>query len=1038
MTQIAVIHLVRAVNGDLPLQRFIESYRQHPAGTPHDLVVIFKGYSDPIQLAAHKSLLQGIRHEAIEVPDDGFDIGSYQRAVQSLDHDLLCFLNSYSRILADDWLQKLTNPFGRGPVGLVGATGSWESMYSDVRYAAPPGWLRRIKWLVGLAVRRIQFPSFPNPHIRSNAFVIRREVFLKLNLPAIRSKENAWQIESGRNSITRQVLARGLDAVVVGMDNKVYAIPGWRESRTFRRDSQSNLLIADNQTDLFETQNGSALVNGSAKNRGLEDLAWTNPVLHRTRFLFSKWDLARIRLFGRAAAQIEVQPSSDLVPKEPSLDRSRSGPQAPIWRSLGPDVGMFLTIPLHISGWVKISFTLIESSSIPPVVYIEVIPTGEHYFAYRSGSSRTAGRFSAHVRLLDAHAALLRVRSDVGEFGLTEISCTRTGRWRIGISTMLRHPTLFRIGTGVVLRCAMAIARGDSEAAGGMFGTMKHDIGLLKNVAGPGDSYDAYISQYESKHVPALRQPGAGADEESGPLFSLLINLRDGQKPHAAATLDSIRGQNFGSWEALVVDCRTTDALFPRNDDPRIVMVKASGPDRCGANSNDMIARSRGRYIAWVDAGDRLSRSALLEVAQVLEHAPPTDVVYTDEDWITRGGARSAPFFKPDWSPEYAETVFYTGKLACYRRESILALGGVGEAYQEAAQYDLILKLSERNASILHIPRVLYHRFNAGAVPIDVETALPPDHLPNSQRFADALRDHLKRSGRLQHVMESSDNPQVRGTLRAAPRISIVIPTAGLVTQMGARRIDLLPNCIESLLGGTTRANLEIVIAHNGDLRPEVVSALSRRNAKLYKYTPAGRFNLAEKINFGVRHAEGKLVLILNDDIEMIEPGSIEEMAAWLDKPEVGAVGADLVYPDGSIQHAGVVFVDAVPYHVYRGRPAVPGYYGVLTAARNCSAVTGACIMVRRQQFLDVGGFDEEFPFDFNDVDFCLKLRSRGLRIVQTPKAKFVHFESRSRMPSGDVQERLHKLIRRWYEYIYIDPYYSRYFLIDPPYTMTT
>jgi hypothetical protein len=262
MTGICVAHLVREANGPAPFEAFLGSYRAHPAGVAHDLLVVFKGFGTEEVPEPYGRLLRGLDYDALFVPDEGFDVAPYFAAARARRQDYLCFLNSFSVILSDGWLAKMSAHARAGGVGVVGATGSCESHYTN--YA---GWRARdalrLAWRAGwgappraglreAARYRAQFPAFPNPHVRTNAFLIRRAVMLRLRAGALSEKRDAHRFESGRGGMTRQIAAMGLRPLVVGRDGRAYEQREWYESRTFRSGDQENLLIADNQTRYYE------------------------------------------------------------------------------------------------------------------------------------------------------------------------------------------------------------------------------------------------------------------------------------------------------------------------------------------------------------------------------------------------------------------------------------------------------------------------------------------------------------------------------------------------------------------------------------------------------------------------------------------------------------------------------------------------------------------------------------------------------------------------------------------------------------------
>jgi hypothetical protein len=272
MAEVCVVHLVRAQNGPDPLRRFLASYLAHPAGAEHDLAIVLKGFPGERPTSEILAALEPVPHRRLVVPDGGFDIGSYVAAARALPHRQVCFLNSFSRILADGWLRAMLRVLASPGVGLVGASGTWESPYTNLlRARATAGSsLRALARAVAAQRLRPSFGPFPNPHVRTNAFLIDREAFLRLAPARVRTKMDAYRFESGKQGFTRQVVAAGLRALVAGRDGRGYEPADWPRSATFRAGDQENLLVADNQTEAY-------LGASSSERAVMSELAWGSP-----------------------------------------------------------------------------------------------------------------------------------------------------------------------------------------------------------------------------------------------------------------------------------------------------------------------------------------------------------------------------------------------------------------------------------------------------------------------------------------------------------------------------------------------------------------------------------------------------------------------------------------------------------------------------------------------------------------------------------------------------------------------------------------
>lgn len=475
--------------------------------------------------------------------------------------------------------------------------------------------------------------------------------------------------------------------------------------------------------------------------------------------------------------------------------------------------------------------------------------------------------------------------------------------------------------------------------------------------------------------------------------FSLLVaggeaaGEEAGKEAGLAATLASLRIQTHPPREVIPV------------------------PDASGFA--EALAGAGGDFVVPLRAGDILDRRALHHLARALGAAPEADLLYADEE-TGADEAGAFPVFKPDWSPDTLEAHPYLGAPAAFRT-------GLARDLPARNAYDLALRFTERTGRVRHLPKILCRR--------------PAGLAPDGE--AQALAGRLARTGRagdIAPVVEGRSAQAVRiAPPSPAPLVSIVIPTAGRRRDGPDGPASLVLGCVAGIRTRSTYARLEIVVVSNVDLEAGTVAALEAQGCRLVA-CPMPGFNFSTLVNRGVAASRGEYVLLLNDDTDVIAPGWIEALLGQAAKPHVGAAGGLLLYPDGTIQHAGIVTLRGIPHHVRLGFPGEDlGYAFSTAAARNVSAVTGACLMARRALYGELGGFDEAFPNSYNDVDFCFRLRRAGFTVVYEPLCRLHHYESASRDARVSPEETA-RLLARWPDQARADPYYnSEAFGTAPP-----
>ena len=518
------------------------------------------------------------------------------------------------------------------------------------------------------------------------------------------------------------------------------------------------------------------------------------------------------------------------------------------------------------------------------------------------------------------------------------------------------------------------------------------------------------------------------------PTFSVLMPAYETPERYLRAAIDSVLAQAYPDWELIVADDASPSPHVRRVLDEYAaadLRIKPFFRERNGhiaASSNTALEHATGEFVALLDHDDELTADALFESALAVNRRPDVDVIYSDEDKIDEHGRRSDPYFKPDWSPESLLARNYVSHLGVYRRALVEAAGGFRVGFEGSQDYDLILRVSERTDRIEHIPRVLYHwRIHPHSA------ASAPDQKPYATDAAmRALRDALVRRGDEGEVTLAAGLPgayTIRYALHAAGRVSIVVPTRD-----HGEDVD---RCLTSIFERSTYRDFEVVLLDNGssdrDSLRTFAAWLEREPSRMRLVPFDVPFNFSRVNNHAARHATGTYLLFLNNDTEVVTSDWLEAMVEQAQRPPIGAVGAKLLYPDGTVQHGGVILgIGGVAGHAHKYMDAQqPGYFSMLQTVNNFSAVTGACMMVRRDVFDEVGGFDEELAIAFNDIDFCLRVRAAGYRNLYVPHAVLYHYESKSR-GAEDTPEKIARfhaeagvMRRRWRTDTLPDPYYN-------------
>ncbi len=520
------------------------------------------------------------------------------------------------------------------------------------------------------------------------------------------------------------------------------------------------------------------------------------------------------------------------------------------------------------------------------------------------------------------------------------------------------------------------------------------------------------------------------------PLISIAVPLYHTPGTYLKEMIQSVKDQTYRDWELCLADGSPEDEEMNRilrefvREDPRIRVRRMRENQGIVGNTNAALAMARGAYVGFLDHDDLLAPDALYEMARRLQKENPPEFLYTDEDKITGDDSEHfQPNLKPDFNPDLLRSNNYICHFVLVSRNLLEKAGGLREEYEGAQDYDFILRCTELAEGIDHIPRILYHWRTHAASTADN---------PLSKQYAyeagkRAIEAHLSRCGLKGEVSLKKDFGfyRVKYPVLGAPLVSIIIPNKD--------EEDTLRACLDSIFQRSTYRNFEIIIVENNSKSQEIFryyKEIDGRNGIRVVYWDKD-FNYSAINNFGIRHAKGEYLLLLNNDMTVISPDWIQELLSHCQRPGTGIVGARLYYPDDTIQHAGIVVgIGGVGGSLFVGmKRSHTGYLHKESLQQDLSAVTAACMMVRRKVWEETGGLEEKLAVAFNDIDFCLKAREKGYLVVYDPYAELYHYESKTR-GAEDTKEKTRRfqseieyMRSRWTSLIKDgDPYYNKNF----------
>lgn len=549
--------------------------------------------------------------------------------------------------------------------------------------------------------------------------------------------------------------------------------------------------------------------------------------------------------------------------------------------------------------------------------------------------------------------------------------------------------------------------------------------------------YEEWIETVELPSLPGNKEVSLMlASMTHPPVISIVIPVYNPAEIYLRACLDSVLAQSYPHWELCIADDRSPKEHVQRvlreyeAKDSRIKVVYRKHNGHISAASNSALEIAKGDFVALLDHDDVLPEHAMLFMAQAICEQPHTQILYSDEDKINARGERFDPHFKSDWNPDLFFSQNYVSHLGVYRRSLLQQIGGFRLGVEGSQDQDLLLRCLPHVAAeqIVHIPRVLYHWRT-----IEGSTALASGEKSyTTEAGIKALRDYFSK----QQPEVTVEAGLVPNTYRVRYPISEPAPLVSLLIPTRDRRA-LTETAVRSIIDRSTYTHFEILILDNGSVEQETLdffAQIQQEDSRVRVLRYDHPFNYSAINNFGVRHAKGAIIGLVNNDVEVINPDWLTEMVSHCMRPEIGCVGAKLYYSNDTLQHGGVILgIGGVAGHSHKQYPRHhPGYFSRLLLTQTLSAVTAACLLIRKNIYEEVAGLDEEnLHVAFNDVDFCLKVREAGYRNLWTPYAELYHYESISR-GAEDSPEKIARFARevnfmksKWGKHLELDPFYS-------------
>ena len=717
-----------------------------------------------------------------------------------------------------------------------------------------------------------------------------------------------------------------------------------------------------------------------------------------------------------------------------------------VWRATGNDPGFECGFhaPSLAAGWYEIEIEIEQTAGPAMCAYLYPDYGDHHHEAHRLFLSCIREGQSVHRGIVMFSREVVALRFDPAispcEFRLGAIRLSRVGRFHAAKSMFSDVMARSDSQVATLGRLAAAMFQGGVRGLGDAL----YRIYACQPNVSFSVPYQTWLDLYDhwpDAEVEQAAAKGRALADAGGPLFSVVLPVYNAPERWLVKAIESVRSQSYPNWELCIANDASPSAHVRRvldryaSTDSRIKVVHREKNGHISQCSNSAAELAVGDWLALLDHDDELHPMALLEMADAIAAHPEWRVIFSDEDKIDGDGRRFDPYMKSDWNYDLFLAHNCISHLGVYRTDLFRDIGGFTLGMEGSQDWDLALRAVERigGDQIGHVPKVLYH-WRA----IEGSTALAPQEKDYAHDAGlRAIKAHLDRLGRgawVENIPGQRGNYRVRYPVPdPTPLVSIIVPTRD--------QVGLLRACIDSVLELTRYDRFEIIVVDNQSSDADTLDYLDHlRNADIARVLAFDEpFNYARINNAAVEIANGDVLCFLNNDITVISPGWLDEMVGQACRPGVGAVGAMLYYPNDTIQHAGVaVGVHGVAAHVYSGHGrGFPGHMSRGRLAQTLSAVTAACLVVQKDRFDAIDGFDASLGVAFNDVDLCLRLDAQGLRNVWTPFAELYHHESASRGLEDSPEKKarfrteIEFMERRWGERLRTDPYYSPNFTLD-------